>query len=71
MLPAGSTAQLSGKLECGSANDVTDGGKMIVIELTHCPAGAKGGNHVTARREDWGSNATNTHSMLLIVHADV
>jgi hypothetical protein len=41
---------------------------MIVIELTHCPAGAKGGNHVTARREDWGSNATNTNRMLLIVH---
>ena len=44
---------------------------MIVIELTHCPAGAKGGNHVTARRKDRGCNATNTHSMLLIVHADV
>jgi hypothetical protein len=41
---------------------------MIIIELAHCPAGAKGSNHVAAGREDRSSNATNTHSVLLIVH---
>ena len=41
---------------------------MIIIELAHCAAGAEGGNHVSAGREHRSSNATHTHSMLLIVH---
>ena len=67
-LSAGSTAQLSRKFECGSANDITDIGQMIIIELAHCPAGTKGSNHVAAGRKDRSSNATNSYRMFLIVH---
>ena len=67
-LSAGSTAQLSGKFECGSANDITDIGQMIIIELAHCAAGAKGSNDVAAGRKDRSCNAANSHRMLLIVH---
>lgn len=67
-LSAGSTPQLSRKFECGSANDITDSGQMIIIELAHCPAGAKGSDYVAAGRKDRSGNATNPNSMLLIVH---
>src|SRR6185503_11505946 len=60
-LPAMSTAQLSGKFECGSANEVTNCSQVIIIELAHCPAGAEGGNHVTTCGKDRSGNATNTH----------
>ena len=67
-LPDGSTAQLTRKFECGSANDITDSCEMIVIELANGPAGAKGGNHIPTGCENRSCNTTNTHSMLLIVH---